>query len=698
MGAQVRVGIDVGGTFTDLVAQPLDGGPLRMHKVLTDRDPSQAVLAGLRVLLRPGEEVASLTHGTTVATNAMLEGRGARTALITTRGFRDVLEIGRQQRDHLYRLDLPGREPPIVPRALRFEVTERIDHAGRVLIPLDESEARRLAALLRDERVEVVAVSLLHAYANPTHERRLAALLAGAAPHICLSSDINAEYREYERTHTTCANGLLMPVVDRYLADLTAGLEATGLRAPLRLMQSSGGMATPAGARRVPLAMLMSGPAGGVAAAQAVGARTGVADAVTLDMGGTSTDVCLIRAGRVETVSERRLGGQPVRTRSLAVESIGAGGGSIVWIDGGGALRVGPRSAGAFPGPACYGRGGTDATVTDAGVVLGYVNPGAAFGGLRLDPDLAAGAVDRVARSFGLSVPEAAAGIVEIANAAMIRAIRAVSVHRGYDLRGCCLIAYGGAGPIHAGRLAQTLGMPRVLVPRYSSAFSAYGCLVAGLRYDVVRTVRVRLDPAGRTPSAEDARGPRAAAARDVWEGVFRDIEVELLTRLEREGVDANGCELRRSMDLRYVGQNYEIEVPVEPGEDGEAIRGRFTEAHRRVYEYTTDEPVEGVNVRVTVQVPSPVPPLPEGSDRGRAPGKGRARSAAGPGRERGRRAYYYGHGWVETPVSPRDELAEDREILGPAIVEDAWSTIIAYPGQRLRRDASGHLWIEAAP
>jgi len=697
VGAQVRVGIDVGGTFTDLVAQPLAGGPLRMEKILTTRDPSQAVLEGLRVLLRPDEEVASLTHGTTVATNAMLEGRGARTALITTRGFRDVLEIGRQQRDHLYRLDLPGREPPIVPRALRFEVTERLDHAGRVLIPLDESEVPGLAARLRAARVEVVAVSLLHAYANPAHERRLAALLAGAAPHICLSSDINAEYREYERTHTTCANGLLMPVVDRYLADLTAGLEATGLRAPLRLMQSSGGMATPAGARRVPLAMLMSGPAGGVAAAQAVGARTGVADAVTLDMGGTSTDVCLIRAGRVETVSERRVGGQPVRTRSLAVESIGAGGGSIVWIDGGGALRVGPQSAGAVPGPACYGRGGTDATVTDAGVVLGYVNPGAAFGGLRLDPDLATGAVDRVGRAFGLSVAEAAAGIVEIANAAMIRAIRAVSVYRGYDLRGCCLIAYGGAGPIHAGRLAQTLGMPRVLVPRYSSAFSAYGCLVAGLRYDVVRTVRVRLDPAGRPPCAEDAREPRAKAG-ELWEGVFREIEGELLSRLEGEGVEAGGCELRRSMDLRYVGQNYEIEVPVEPGEDGDAIRRRFSDAHRRVYEYTTDEPVEGVNVRVTVLAPSSIPPSPGRGDRGRAPGTGRARSAAGSGAARGRRAYYYGHGWIETPVHPRDDLVEDREIQGPAIVEDAWSTTIAYPGQRLRRDAAGHLWIEAAP
>jgi len=664
---RVHVGIDTGGTFTDLVAQPIGGGPLRMRKVPTTPDPSQAVLEGLRGLLRPDDEVAILTHGTTVVTNAMLEGAGARTALVTTRGFRDVLEIGRQQRDHLYRLDRPGRVPPLVPRALRFEVTERIDHTGRVLVPLDETEAASLAALLRNAQVDVVAVCLLHAYANPAHERRMGALLAGAVPHVCLSSVINAEAREYERTHTTCANAALMPLVDRYLDGLTSALAGRGLRAPLRLMQSSGGMATPAGARRAPLSMLMSGPAGGVAAARAVGASAGVAAAVTFDMGGTSTDVCLLREGHVETVSERRLNGQPVRMRSLAVESVGAGGGSIVWADATGAMRVGPQSAGAVPGPACYGRGGEDATVTDACVVLGYVDPEGSFGGLRLDPDLAVRAIERLGRSYGLAAPEAASGIVEIANAAMMRAIRTVSVQRGYDLRGCALIAYGGAGPIHAGRLAQTLDMARVLIPRHSSAFSAYGCLVADLRYDAVRTARVHLRD----------------SAPDVWERAFREIEVELLTQLEGEGVSAGDCEVRRSMDLRYVGQNYEIEVPVEAGEDGAAIRRRFTAFHARRYEYTTDEPVEGVNVRVTARVPSSAPALPEIDDD----------PAAGPAGRR--RAYFYGHGWVEASVVPRAGLGVDREIPGPAIVEDAWSTTVVYPGQRLRRTPEGHLWIE---
>jgi N-methylhydantoinase A len=669
VGIPIRVGIDVGGTFTDLVAQPHDGGALRILKVPTTSAPSEAVLAGLRTLLGRDEEVVTLTHGTTVVTNAMLEGRGARTALVTTRGFRDVLEIGRQQRDDLYRLDVPGRAPALVPRGLRYEVTERIDHNGGVMVPLDEADVRRVAAILKRERVEAVAVSLLHAYANPVHELRIAHLLAGMVPRVCLSSAVNGEYREYERTHTTCANALLMPLVERYLGDLEAGFAGAGYQVPLRLMQSSGGMATAGSMRRVPLAMLMSGPAGGVAAARAVGGPAGVGDAVTLDMGGTSTDVCLIREGRVETVSERRFGGQPVRMRSLAVESIGAGGGSLVWIDAAGALRVGPQSAGASPGPACYGRGGEAATVTDACVVLGYVNPEASFGGLRLDPDRAWRAVESVGSRVGLPAPDAASGIVEIASAAMVRAIRSVSVHRGHDVRRCGLIAYGGAGPIHAGRLAQTLGMPKILVPSYSSAFSAYGCLVADLRYDAVRTLRLRLDE----------------TAPDVWEGVFHQIEVELLTQLEREGVPAAEAVLRRSMDLRYEGQNYELEVPVEEGDGSGSIRGRFDEIHDRLYEYTTDEPIEGVNLRVAAIVVTEAAPLVDDG------------AAAGSGASGERSAYYAGRGWVPTPVYARGGLPAGREIGGPALIEDAWSTILVSPGQRFHKDPQGHVWIEAS-
>ncbi len=668
MTGGLEIGVDVGGTFTDLVARPPGGGPLRVAKVLSTADPWQALRAALGIVLRPGEHVARLTYGTTVVTNAVVEARGARVALVTTRGFRDVLEIGRQQRDHLYRLDVPGRADPVVPRRLRFEVTERMDPEGRVLLPLREEEVLALAGPLREEGVEAVAVSFLHSYANPSHERRAGELLRAVVPYVCLSSEVNREFREYERTHTTCVNAQLMPLVDRFLASLAAGLAASGVRAPLRLMQSNGGMATPAQARRVPLGLLLSGPAGGVAAARALARGAGVADAVALDMGGTSTDVCLLRDGAVTTVSERRIAGHPVRIRSVAVESIGAGGGSIVWVDRVGALRVGPRSAGADPGPACYGRGGEEPTVTDAYVVLGVLDPEGELGGLRLEPDRAWKALEPVARRIGLSVPEAASGIVEIANAAMHRAIRLVSVQRGVDPRGLTLIAYGGAGPMHAGRLAALAGMARVLIPPYSSLFSACGCLAADLRYDAARTVRFRI----------------TADHREVWEGAFSELESELLGRLSDEGVPSDRVLLSRAVDARYVGQNYELEVPVAPGEHAEEIRRRFADLHRRQYEYATEEPAEGVAVRVTATVPSPEVVLREAAPpEGRAIPRGR------------RRVYFYRQGWTEAPVYGREAVPPGADVAGPALVEDRWSTVVVEPGHRLRRDAAGALWVD---
>jgi len=664
------IGVDVGGTFTDLVAQSGAGGPLRLHKVPSTRDPSEALRAGLALVRADGECVGRLTYGTTAVTNAVLEGRGARVALLTSQGFRDVVEIGRQQRDHLYRLDVPGRTPPAVPRALRYEVAERMDHRGRELVPLDEAAVLRVGAVLRDARVDAVAISFLHAYANPAHERRAGALLSALVPHVCLSSDVNPEFREYERTHTTCVNAQLIPLVERFLADLEAGLAAQGLGGALHLMQSSGGMAASGQARRMPLAMLLSGPAGGVAAARAVGAAAGVADAVALDMGGTSTDVCLIHGGQVETLTERRVLGQPVRLRSLAVESIGAGGGSVAWVDGGGALRVGPRSAGSDPGPACYGRGGEEPTVTDAYAVLGYLDPDVRVGGLRLDPALAWRALEPLAKRFAMSVPDAAAGILEVANAAMTRALRMVSVERGADPRGLVLIAYGGAGPVHAGRLLQIAGMPRALVPPCSSGFSAYGCLAADLRYDTVRTVRLDV----------------ARAGPDAWEAPFAEMEAEVLGRFGADGAASGGAVVERSMDLRYRGQNYELEVAVGPGMDAAAIRERFTERHRRRYGYDTDEPLECVNARVAAVVPSRSGGLP--------PVDGGAAPTAAPAE---RRVFFYGHGWTAARVHARGAIGPESRLPGPAVVQDAWSTIVLHPGQALRCDRAGLLWIEAA-
>lgn len=671
MPGSVTVGVDVGGTFTDVVAKPSGGGALRAAKVLSTPDPSEALARGLQAVLHRGETLAQLTYGTTIVTNTVVEGRGARVALVTTRGFRDVLEIARQQRDHLYRLDAPGRQPPVVPRRWRFEVTERVDHEGRVLVPLIDSEVAAVAERLRDTDVEAVAVSFLHSYANPAHEQRAGALLRTVLPYVCLSSDVDPEVREYERTHTTCVNAQLMPVVDRFLDALLSGLARNGVESPLRLMQSNGGMATPVQARRVPLALLMSGPAGGVAAARAVARRVGVADAVALDMGGTSTDVCLIRAGAVATLAERRVGGSPVRLRSVAVESIGAGGGSIAWVDRAGALRVGPHSAGAEPGPACYGRGGEEPTVTDAYVVLGLLDPEGTLGGLHLQRDRAWKAVERIGQRFGLSAPEAAAGIVEIATATMGRAVRLVSVQRGVDPRHLVLVAYGGAGPLHAGRLAARTGMPRVLVPPYSSLFSAYGCLVADLRYDAGRTLRFRLDDTQRV----------------IWEDAFRRMESQLLLQMADEGLPTEEALLSRAMDLRYVGQNYELEIPVEPGMGSETIRHRFTDQHRRQYEYATDEPIEGVALRVTATVPS-----------GDAEDGTLRQDAAAPQIPRPvttREVYVYGHGWVRAPVYRRDEVGPGTEVVGPALVEDRWSTLLVEPGHVLRTGPEGVLWVE---
>ncbi|HLW47831.1 MAG TPA: hydantoinase/oxoprolinase family protein [bacterium] len=669
MSGRVRVGVDVGGTFTDVVARSTDGGPLRLAKVPTTADPADALRRALAQVCRNGEQVASLTYGTTVVTNAVLEGRGARVALVTTRGFRDVLEIGRQNRDHLYRLDVPGRTPPPVPRALRFEVTERLDHTGRVLVPLDEAEVAALAGRLREAGVEAVAVCFLHAYADPAHERRTGAILRTAVPHVSLSSDINPEFREYERTQTTCVNAQLVPLVDRFLGDLTAGLAGSGAAA-LRLMQSNGGIAPPAEVRRRPLAMLFSGPAGGVAAARSVGADAGVRDAVAFDMGGTSTDVCLLQGGAVETLSERRISGRPVRVRSVAVESIGAGGGSIAWVDQAGALRVGPHSAGAAPGPACYGRGGTAPTVTDAYIVLGYLDAEGDVGGLRLDPDLAWRAVESVATRVALRVPEAAAGILEIANAAMSRVVRVVSVERGVDARGLTLIAYGGAGPMHAGRLIQSLGMPRALVPPYSGGFSAYGCLAADVRYDAARTARFDLVP----------------AAAGAWTAALGEMERELLGRLAEHGLPAEQPVLIRSMDLRYRGQNYELEIEVPPDATAGAVAERFAARHRLRYGYATDEPVQGVALRASVVVPSAetgLPPVAGGDVR--------------RGERTERRAMFHGHGWLRAAVHPRADAGPGRTIGGPAFVEDRWSTIVVYPGQTLRGDRAGLLWMQAA-
>src|SRR5438874_8078705 len=585
--AGVRVGVDVGGTFTDLVAW--DGaGQMSTLKVPTTPDnPAGGVLAGLAAVARVAGPCASLAHGTTLVTNAIVERRVGVVGLVTTRGFADVLEVGRMNRPHLYRLDLPAKPEPLVPRRLRAEVSERIGPDGSVLAALELAELPEIIRHFRSEGVESVAICLLHAYANPAHEQALRLALAPHFPFVSVSSEINAEFREYERTSTTVLNAAVMPLAARYLDDLVARLAAGGRAVPIHLLHSAGGMMSVEAARARPLTMAMSGPAAGVAAAAHLARTLEVPRALAFDMGGTTTDVCLVADGVPETARQRKLGDYPVRLPAVAVESIGAGGGSIAWIDATGALKVGPRSAGAVPGPACYGLGATEPAVSDANLTLGYLNPERIYGGsIRLDRGRAERALEPIQRRFGLSLLDAAHAVVEVANANMQRALRLVSVQRGYDLRQFTLIAYGGAGPVHAGALAREAGIARIVVPAHSGAFSALGCLVSPLRYDAVQTHRMRLEAWDGKVVADRLRG----------------LESQCLTPLLDEGHPAERVIVKRSADLRYAGQNYELEVDYDGGTP-DALRSAFERRHQQLYGYATGESVECVNLRVTARL-----------------------------------------------------------------------------------------------
>jgi N-methylhydantoinase A len=666
----VRAGIDVGGTFTDVVAWGAMGRPYATKVPTTPSQPAQGVAHGLAIVAARGGRLASLAHGTTVVTNAIVEGRGARVGLITTRGFRDVLEIARQNRAHLYRLDLPARPEPLVPRRLRAEISERIGADGGVLVPLALDELPRIVESFRREGVESVAVCLLHAYANAQHERALGAALAPHFALVSISSDVNAELREYERTVTTALNARVMPLATRYLDDLQAALAVRHAGMPVHLLHSAGGMMSLSTARVRPLLMAMSGPAAGVAGCAWLARRLHLDRAVAFDMGGTTTDVCLVVDGTAETTAQRRLGGVPVRLPAVAVESIGAGGGSVAFVDGAGALKVGPRSAAAQPGPAAYGQGGTEPTVTDANLVLGYLNPERIYGGsIRLDRGGAEAAFAPLCRALGLSLIEAAHGVVEVANASMLRALRLVSVQRGHDLRACALVAYGGAGPIHAGALARMAAMRTVVVPALSGAFSALGCLVSPLRYDAVQTHRARLEAWDPTP----------------LEDRFGDLEARCLAPFRDEGVPLESVTLYRSIELRYVGQNYELEVPFD--RDATRLRGAFERRHRQLYGYATGENVEGVTLRVMASLPGPAMTLPT-----------LAGEAGDGGPVGAQRAYFPATGEMRLPRYDRGRLPAGLVVVGPALVEDESSTVLVYPGQGCRADRFGNLLIEEYP
>src|SRR6266852_8331726 len=545
------VGIDVGGTFTDLTAVAAETGRVVVTKVPSrPRHEAAAVLAGLEALGIAGAAVRRLVHGTTVGTNAVLERRGARVALLTTAGFRDLIEIGRTKRN-IPALFIPTftRPKPVVERKDRFEVTERLGPDGAVLVPLDPASIERALDAALAAPAEALAVCLLHAYLNPAHEHAVADAVKGRAPGlpVSCSADVVAEYREFERFSTTVLNAYLQPLMDGYLAGLEERLRASGYAHGVLTVASSGGMMTTETARRLPIKTIFSGPAGGVSQACFVGATAGVRDFITYDMGGTSTDVCLVRDLAPLTTSDGMLGAFPVKVPQLDMHSVGAGGGSIAWLDVDGSLQVGPRSAGATPGPAAYGLGGTEPTVTDANVVLGRIGTARRLGGsITLDAGRAQGAVADLGRRFGRSMTDEALaeGIVTIAVARMTSAIREISIQRGHDPRDFTLIAYGGAGPMHALALAQEIGIPRVLVPRHPGNFSALGLLASDIKHDDVRT---RVGP---------LREQEALLA-----GLFEEMAGSARRQLEAEGFAPEQQRLRRSLDLRYRGQAFELNV-----------------------------------------------------------------------------------------------------------------------------------------
>ena len=678
-----HLGVDTGGTFTDFVALDAASGRFLTFKVPSvPDDPGRAVADGLdRLASRHGigaADIARFVFGTTVATNAILESKGAKTALVTTRGARDVIEIQRLWRHRLF--DLYIRKPaPLVPRRARYEVAERIGAQGEVVQPLDDREAARIAEVVAAGGYESVAVCLLFAFLDPRHEERLRAAIAAAAPglHLSLSSEISPQFREYERTSTTVMNAYVMPRIHGLVDRLTSLLADAGYGGVLRVMQSNGGLMNAEKTRTHPAHTLLSGPAGGVVGALRVAATAGVEDVITMDMGGTSLDICLVRGGAVTLSSEGRVGGYPVQVPQVNVHTIGAGGGSIARVVRG-ALKVGPESAGAVPGPVCYGHGGTEPTSTDAAVVLGFIDPDYFAGGeITLDAAAARAAIRAgVAAPLGLDEAAGAMAVVRVQVANMVTGIRAVSVEKGLDPRAFTLLPFGGAGSLYAPLVAAELGIRRIFVPVHPSVLSALGMLVSDVKYTEVVTRLMAADEAG---AAEIER-------------VFRAIEDRLLTGLAEEGMAAGEVELARSCDMRYRGQAYEINIAVPVGalEGGAAaLIERFHDQHQALYgQSAPGEAVELVNFRVTGTGPVP-----------KAEFRALERAPASAPSEKGSRDAYFGDpvGWQATPVYERAELAPGATFAGPALVEEAGATIVVYPGDRLSVDGYGNLTIELA-
>jgi N-methylhydantoinase A len=650
-----RIGVDVGGTFTDLVA--IVDGQVRTAKVpSTPRDQSSGVVSAVAAVELDGAPVEAIAHGTTVATNALLERRGAATALVTTEGFRDVIEIGRQDRPSLYDLTR-DRPPPLVPRERRIVVSERLTIEGEEQ-PIDRDSLAAAVEAVQAAGVDAVAVCLLHSYADLSHEQQVGEALLAANPelHVSLSSEVAREFREYERFSTAVANAYLSPPLGTYLRRLGGRLENTGLPAPL-VMQSSGGVLDLDSAAARASACVLSGPAGGVVGARFVAAASGHADLLTFDMGGTSTDVAVVLDGEAQTTTSSIVAGVPIKHPAVDIHTVSAGGGSVAWADAGGALRVGPRSAGAAPGPAAYGQGGEEPTVTDADLVLGYLRDGALLGGsVTLQRELAERAIRRLGDALSLDLVETAVGIVTVAEVEMVRALRVVSVERGIDPRSLALVSFGGAGGMHACRLAEELGISTVLAPRASGVLSALGLAVSELRRDYVAPLLGELHSTGR----------------EALEAAFARLEEEALR-------DQPTARCSRLADLRYAGQSFELTVSAD---DLDRLGEAFADAHDQRYGYSVpDGCPEIVNIRVVATVETSQPSLHE--------------PAGGPVAPAERRPARFDGAWHDTPVYQRNQLGAGSPLEGPAIVEFAEATCVVRPGWAGRVDEAGTLVLE---
>lgn len=671
----MRLATDIGGTFTDLVY--LDDATGEMGTTKSSSTPpnfGEGIIATLRKSGVDADTVRHFVHGTTVVINALTERKGARTALVTTRGFRDVLAIGRANRPDIYNLRFK-KQPVFVPREHRFEVTERLDHHGAIVTPLDENQVLEVAERILAADLEAVAVCFLHSYVNPTHEIRCAEILRERLPDawVSVSSDITKEWREYERSSTVALNAYVQPVVARYVKDLESSLRSESIRCSLHVMKSNGGTNTFALAQAQPVHMVESGPVGGVIGARAIGEALGLKNLITIDVGGTTAKTSLIDDGAVKFTTEYRIEqdafnpGYPIKVPVVDIVEIGAGGGSIAWIDDAGTLKIGPHSAGAVPGPACYGQGGESPTITDANLILSRIDADYFLGGeMRVDPQRSRTAFDPLARHFGVDIEEAALGAVRLADANMVNAIKLVSVRRGYDPRDFALVAFGGGGSMHAASLARELQISKVVIPVTPGTFSALGMLMTEPMQDFIRT-RILLND--------------QASLAEV-EAIFDDMADEAMRFLVEAGYPRDRVVFQRYSDMRYLGQEHTVKVPVARVES-EALAAAFHALHEQTYTFRLDSPTQFVNFHLSGIVrQDPI-------DLSRY-----APSPAGNSSPKGRRRVYFEGSWHDSKIFEREALPANTTLNGPCIIEEASASTVVPPGMSAMLDELGNIVI----